>query len=1502
VTNGIIQTINKFRIYGYDYGSRSYNQNCGWITNGPMTEGHCRDWGNPIAEMMYETQRYFAGKGAPTAGYTYSGTTDDSNLGLPLASWNDPYDLNDDGFENCSKPFMLVLSDINPTYDSDSLPGVDSNFGSGITGDLTGLNVKNLADEISTEELITGDTYIGQSGADGNGACTVKDINGFGDIRGLCPEEPTKGGGYYSAAVAYYGHENDLNSTGEGDQKVRTYAVGLASPLPRIELEIGGHPITLVPFAKTIGSYNNSQVWNYWPTNTIVDFFVDTLTSTSGTFRINFEDVEQGADHDQDAIFQYTYQLVDDGGNSVTDPADATSVNIGLFAESASGDYIQHAGYIISGTDGADGTYLDVTDDDTPDNQNFLVVLDTPPGVSPLPADDTSRDTAGETHDTNLGVLPKSTLTTPRNFRPDTSGNNSAATLLENPLWYAAKWGAFDDLDDDATPMNADGSDKEWDKDDNGIPDTYFYVSNPLRLEEQLNASFADMLNVASSGTAASVISNTRSGEGAVYQSMFFPKLESGGQSLTWVGELHSLFTDDNGNMREDTNGNKQLNLHNEDINNNGFIESGISEDLNGNYILDAGEDLNHNGKLDTHWNEDLDGDGVLDTRDYIVVFGENADGSVNVKTYDDVDEDGVYDTYIATYSVSSLDPAQSIKYLWRSSDYLNNLTDPLTQRAYTSVATDKRYIFTFVDNDQDGIKDAGEQISFDISNKASLYPYLTLYPSFTDKPQWVKDIDFQGVTDAVAFRSTQAERVIKYIRGEDQGSYTQGTAEVPAMRNRQYADPVTSLTKTWRLGDIVHSSPTLVGRPQEGYQLLYRDFGYAEFLEKYQQRRSVVYTGANDGMIHAFNAGFYDSETREVLTSIPEPFSDLDGDGTRDNNEPFVDRNGNNIYDEATQTEYALGSEMWAYIPYNLLPHLYWLTETEYLHVYYNDLTPKVFDAQIFNVGDADPEQWGDTDHPNGWGTVMVVGMRLGGGVIRADSEKDDTFDNSATGTDREMHSALVVFDITNPEVAPKVLAEIALPGQGYTTCYPSVIPMKSKRGTGNSTTFNSNDWYLVYGSGPADSSGVATSHRSYDSVLSGALSKQSGKLFVLDLKKMTQVTNPVISTIAASGTPTTTAPFYIQDFEANSFVSQPITVDYNLDFNADTVYFGTISGPHTNADGDTLWAGQMRRLLVDNEVADSATGSVNWTGLNFASVDRADNTLIDLSVDTSTFFDGQPITAAATVTVGDRVFLNEIATNVDINGDGTISNAAVDVNGDGVTNDFDRERWVFFGTGRYIVKEDTENDDQQSYYGIKEPLAQKSDGSYGFSGETVDRDELLDVTDGVVYDENFSTNQITVNGISGVTNWDDLVAHINVSKGWYKDFPESKERNLGQATLLGGLLVFTTYIPGEDICSIEGESWLSALYYSTGTAFYESVMGYDVEDKNSDSILDPGEKRMRTRFRLGKGLALTPNVHTGREEGSKVYVQTSTGAIKVIEQDNPGLTKSGKTSWRLR
>jgi type IV pilus assembly protein PilY1 len=332
---GIIKTIDKLRIKNYDYSDYSYEPNWpdAWITTRAMTEGEFPDWGNPTAEIMYEALRYFSGAGSATSAFDYS-SGDDVDLGLPKATWDDPYSLSD---RWCSQPFMLVVSDINPSYDSDQLPGsvFEDSTGSKwpevtLGDDGNKLNVEKELDTISITEGISGNYYIGDKAGSYDSSCSPKSLSTLKDVRGLCPEEPTKQGGYYSASVAYYGHQNDMNSA-TSDQKVLTYSVGLASPLPRIEIQLGNpvQTITLVPFAKSVGGCLDIKPSNaFTPTNTIVDFYVESISSTSGTFRVNFEDVEQAADHDMDAIATYTYQVVNSMGLPVANPEDGVKVKI----------------------------------------------------------------------------------------------------------------------------------------------------------------------------------------------------------------------------------------------------------------------------------------------------------------------------------------------------------------------------------------------------------------------------------------------------------------------------------------------------------------------------------------------------------------------------------------------------------------------------------------------------------------------------------------------------------------------------------------------------------------------------------------------------------------------------------------------------------------------------------------------------------------------------------------------------------------------------------------------------------------------------------------------------------------------------------------------------------------------------------------------------------------------------------------------------------------------
>jgi type IV pilus assembly protein PilY1 len=626
----IIQTYEQMRTVGFEFTNNSYSDTsatngggtCGWIADKPLAEGNCRMWGNPIAEMMYEGLRYFAGKTAPTDVFSKnSGTFINQDGSLPvfqqawgIASAGTTYSVygNDNNvngiFPLCSKPFMLVLSDVNTSYDTDQIPG--SKFAT-FTEDAAlpqlAINVGTLTDTIGDTEGISGKTvFIGATTTENNFICTPKTATKLSLIRGLCPEEPTKQGGYYAAAAAYYGHTlmktntQKVNAQGlitvPGKSNVTTYSLALSSPVPKMELTVSGNKITIVPMGKSVsGSYGldtscagkctlgndalgGLTITNcsatatptvagaYCPTDQIVDFYVDTVLYdnsnkiTYAKFRINFEDVEQGADHDMDAIV--TYEICT--GATCSPAINADQVKVSVSCDYAAGSIDQVLGFIVSGTT-EDGPYLVVKDKD--------VGTAAPAIVQALP------------------------LTWEHTF---TVSANPPALLLENPLWYAAKWGAFTDSNGNNLPDLAG----EWDKDGNGVPDNYYLVVNPLKLEQQMDKALSDILNKISSGTAASILSNSEGTGANLLQAVFFPsKTFDNNTSALWIGELHNLwyYLDpliDASTIREDTDypgtGAHTLNLQSD------YVASLYFDNTTNQTSVKLYQDLDGNGTGDT--------------------------------------------------------------------------------------------------------------------------------------------------------------------------------------------------------------------------------------------------------------------------------------------------------------------------------------------------------------------------------------------------------------------------------------------------------------------------------------------------------------------------------------------------------------------------------------------------------------------------------------------------------------------------------------------------------------------------------------------------------------------------------------------------------------------------------------------------------------------------------------------------------------------------------------
>ena len=889
----IILTIDRMRPIGFQYSDFSYQAaeggTCGWITSAPLQEGQCRMWGNPTGEMMYEALRYLAGKGTPTSSFTYSGTQD-SGLNLSKPEWGiqkgsdryQPYQL----FPICAKPFMIVLSDINPSYDSDSLPG--SSFG-GITGDLTGLNVSTRANTISSEEGISGDYFIGQSGSLYDFICSPKNVTGFSDIRGLCPEEPTKQGSYYSAAVAYYGNTAFKdNFTGTKPFNVKTYSVALASPIPDIAIKIGNNTVRLSPFAKSVsGSHNvyqncaqkctltrdsagNLQITNcqsgaFCPTNQIVDFYVEQMNYDSNNnltyakFRINFEDVEQGADHDMDAII--LYEITPIGNNQL---------RIRLTSEYAAGSIDQVLGFFISGTT-EDGQWLVLKDRDVSGAD-----VDTPAVVANMPGSPTTSP-GGITYWERIFTV-----------------SGSAGGQLKNPLWYAAKWGGFDDQNGNNRP----DLQSEWDKDGDGIPDTYFYVVNPLKMEQELEKAFADILRKASSGATVATLASRTGISSLVVQPYYYPiYLTETGTELSWLGLLRSFWVDLKQNFREDTVFSKILNI------------------------------------AQSAWDKIFHFITVGDETKIAVLAGDS-------------------DTGTNACTLESIKDLHQVKAVFDCGCELAN-TSPSTRN---------------IKFNNNGILN-----NFDTSQASSLLSIWQTVDSTID--------------------STKAGCIIRYLRGEDLSNDSTCRTFSYVQRTRKLNINTfcgSEGEQTWKLGAIIHSSPSVVSdQPVNIYHIKYGDSSYSDFIKDpaYKNRPSLIFVGANDGMLHAFRIG-----TIVNQASLEQP--------SKVQNAP-----------NDTGTD-KIGKEEWAFIPKNALPYIAWYGKQEFkdCHVPTLDYRTLVVDAKINGT----------------WKTILVGAMGFGGRALPE--------------TNPQFSSSIFVLDITNP-TSPSLLWENSLPDKTLTLSFPAIL-----------------------------------------------------------------------------------------------------------------------------------------------------------------------------------------------------------------------------------------------------------------------------------------------------------------------------------------------------------------------------------------------------------------------------------------------------------------------------
>jgi type IV pilus assembly protein PilY1 len=238
-------------------------------------------------------------------------------------------------------------------------------------------------------------------------------------------------------------------------------------------------------------------------------------------------------------------------------------------------------------------------------------------------------------------------------------------------------------------------------------------------------------------------------------------------------------------------------------------------------------------------------------------------------------------------------------------------------------------------------------------------------------------------------------------------------------------------------LGDIVDSSPTWVGPPTTHYSALWNDRlvpadptpentgtqTFAQFITAEQSRLNVVYAGANDGFLHGFESGSFDSS-------------------------------GNYVNNAATPND---GAEVLAYMPGAVLNTIHNAVDgtldysgPQYSHNFYVDATPESDD--LFYNGT--------------WHTWLVGGLGQGGPAIYA-LDVTDPQDPSGQHNFAEANAANIVMgEWSSTSIACQ---------------NDSTAPVPCKNNLGNTygtpiiRRLHDGKWAIIFGNGFASASGDA-------------------------------------------------------------------------------------------------------------------------------------------------------------------------------------------------------------------------------------------------------------------------------------------------------------------------------------------------------------------------------------------------------------------------------------------
>ncbi|MDR1656108.1 MAG: hypothetical protein LBT47_00945 [Deltaproteobacteria bacterium] len=991
---GLIKNLDHLMIAGRNPG---LNPVLGY---GSQNYVNTKSWSNPLGEMLYEGVRYLAGSDEPTRLYANDPDIDVANstnnlltaLRYRAKAWKTgrPDILTSE----CAKPVILLISDISTDYDGNSV-GSDLNRPL-----LAGTNLPSYLRPADVPQIFNMRTYLNTitrlEGLDSTGqtlyvysqgatdTCMPKSLPSLYSVKGICPQNPSSEGTYSVVAAAYYAHIHDFNQSVDPNHTktgVDIFSVSMSSAFPELSFPVldsagrAEQKITILPanFSSAVPGktlgFLNYMVLEWETDRKGQPFHV--------VIKVNFSDNEKGDDWEGDGQVTYEIDLLTDAS---TPASMRGSTRVGI----DSGELKNVVYYLFENPASAENSsdFIDIK----PSQVRALRIL------SSWETSGTGRGMgmgytiSGTTRDGTYMDLTMNSPIAHRNLTPKgcpyvgalSVGAEGCGRVVSN-LKKQSRVFAFKNSTSDVKTLPSTmylaakyGGFSDLNR--NGVPDPGEWEGadgQPKNLfMAQKLAELPDQMERAFLAIARSISTGTST-------SASINSVMGGGISIH-TAYYPQYINPDNESER---------------LNWIGTVY-GLFVDKWGNLR----EDSNGNQRLEP---ATKDGQG-----DYILTFNSvnhpPSPGKQPPCFIDGVSISRCEDRYGTNNPVPLKGPSgkpdniHQIKAVWDAGRWLAELDpNPLdpklltSSRLYQTPATTvggRRLIYFTDPRDPKDLK----LFNTSLSSMAVLSKYL-IHDNFSD---------YLPIPAETAANSTSlSTRLVEYIQG----------AEVTGWRKRTVANPwgPTPSTVVWRMGDVINSKPIVVGPPAFNYDIIYGSSSYSEYRTAKGARRQVAYFGSNDGMLHAVNLGFYGSLAEGQV--------------------------GYNLLGPNNEVRHELGSELWAYIPGSLLPHLKWLAAPDYSHSYMVDLKPLIADIKIAGK----------------WRTILIGGLRLGGRPIENPSAK------SLPVEERIIYSEVFCLDITDPEMPPVFLWRHSSEEMGLSVGMPSVVTSNEQ-------------WYVIIPSGP--------------------------------------------------------------------------------------------------------------------------------------------------------------------------------------------------------------------------------------------------------------------------------------------------------------------------------------------------------------------------------------------------------------------------------------------------